>query len=323
MIEPILVETKEKFVIKPSKDDDIWGMYKKAVASFWTAEEVTPFLQDDISDWDNVLSYDEKNFISNVLAFFSVADGIVNENVVTNLYSEVQKSEIKAFYAFQMAIETIHSEVYSKIIETVIRDQQVLDHFMKSYDTIPSIKRKTEWCMKYMNNEKLSFAERIVAFSCVEGIFFSASFCAIFWLKKRNLMPGLCFSNELISRDEGLHTMFACLVYNKLENKLNSEKIKDIVIEAVECECMFVEDSLDVSLIGMNSATMCEYVKFVADLLLTNLGQKRHYNVQNPFPWMDSISINGKTNFHEKRVSNYNMADVGVEEDTLDYDADF
>jgi ribonucleotide reductase beta subunit family protein with ferritin-like domain len=310
--EPLLVENKNRFVLFPIQDREIWEMYKKAEASFWTAEEID--LTDDVkTDWVS-LTEGEKFFISHVLAFFAASDGIVNENLAKSFYSEVQSAEARCFYGFQIAIENIHSEVYSLLIDTYIKDNDQKSALFNAIDTFPAIGRKAEWAMKWISRRRASFAERLVAFSIVEGIFFSGSFCSIFWLKKRGLMKGLSFSNELISRDEGLHCDFACLIYSKLVNKLPEERIREIMIDAVDIEKEFIRDALPVELIGMNSGLMCDYIEFCADRLLEALGCQKMYNAQNPFDWMVSISLQGKSNFFERRVGEYSKSGVGVEE---------
>ena len=285
-------------------------MYKKAEASFWTAEELD--LAHDHKDWEK-MSSNERHFVSHVLAFFAASDGIVNENLAMNFSSEMQSSEARCFYGFQIAIENIHSEVYSLLIDTYVRDPTEKTHLLNAIETVPCVQKKANWALKWCNRDLASFAERIVAFAAVEGIFFSGSFCSIFWLKKRGLMPGLCFSNELISRDEGMHCDFACLIYNKLVNKLPQETIYEIVHNAVEIECEFVRDALPVELIGMNSRLMAQYIEFCADRLLVALNCAKKYNATNPFDWMDMISLQGKTNFFEKRVSEYSKSGVGVD----------
>jgi len=300
----------------------IWQMYKKAEASFWTAEEID--LASDLKDWDN-LTANERHFVSHVLAFFAASDGIVNENLAANFATEIQSAEARCFYGFQIAVENIHSETYSLLIDTYIRDNTEKDHLLNAIDTVPCVQKKANWALQWCERDNASFAERCIAFAAVEGIFFSGSFCAIFWLKKRGLMPGLCFSNELISRDEGLHCDFACLVYSKLKNQLPEERIVEIITNAVEIEKEFVSDALPVELIGMNSRLMCTYIEFCADRLLVALGCKRHYNAKNPFEWMEMISLQGKTNFFEKRVGEYAKSGVGTaaSEQVFSLDADF
>ena len=320
--EPLLTDNPNRFVIFPIQHDDIWSFYKKTEASFWTAEEID--LHQDLSDWENKLNDNEKHFIKNVLAFFAASDGIVNENLAENMVNEVQYTEAKFFYGFQIMMENIHSETYSLLIDTYIKDNEEKDYLFNAIEHMDSVKRKADWALRWIDNG--SFTERLIAFAAVEGIFFSGSFCSIFWLKKRGLMPGLTFSNELISRDEGMHCDFACLLYNNhIENKLPEGVITKIIADAVEIEKEFVSDSLPVSLIGMNSDLMCQYIEFVADRLLVQLGEERIYNAENPFDWMDLISIQGKTNFFEKRVGDYRKSGVGIEKDkqVFTIDADF
>lgn len=305
-VEPILVENTDRFVLFPIKHNDIWSFYKKAEASFWTAEEID--LSQDTVDWENKLNNDERHFIKHVLAFFAASDGIVNENLAINFLNEVQYPEARCFYGFQVMMENIHSETYSLLIDTYIKDTAEKNHLFKAIDTLPCVKKKAEWAVRWIN--KGSFAERLVAFAAVEGIFFSGSFCSIFWLKKRGLMPGLSFSNELISRDEGLHCDFACLLYSQLVNKLSEESVKEIIANAVEYEKEFVSDALPVKLIGMNAELMCQYIEFCADRLLLSLGVGKIYNAKNPFDFMEMISLQGKTNFFEKRVSEYQKSGV-------------
>jgi ribonucleoside-diphosphate reductase beta chain len=302
MNEHILQENKDRFVMFPLKYHDIWELYKKAEHSFWTAEEID--LSQDLTDWEHRLNDDERHFIKMVLAFFAASDGIVNENLAENFLKEVQYPEAKCFYGFQIAMENVHSETYSLLIDTYIKNEEEKMKLFHAIDNYPSIMKKAEWALKWIGNG--SFVERIIAFAVVEGIFFSGSFCSIFWLKKRGLMPGLTFSNELISRDEGLHCTFACLLYNKyIENKLTEERIKEIFISAVEIEKEFITESLPVSLIGMNSTLMNQYIEFVADFWLTELGCSKVFNTSNPFDFMDMISLQGKTNFFERRVGDY------------------
>lgn len=297
-------------------------MYKKAEASFWTAEEID--LATDYKDWEK-LTANEKHFVSHVLAFFAASDGIVNENLAMNFSSEIQCSEARCFYGFQIAIENIHSEVYSLLIDTYVRDIEEKSRLLNAIETVPCVTKKANWALKWCNREKASFAERIVAFAAVEGIFFSGSFCSIFWLKKRSLMPGLSFSNELISRDEGMHCDFACLLYSKLVNQLPQDTIYEIIGDAVEIEQEFVRDAIPVELIGMNSKLMSQYIEFCADRLLVALGCNKKYNTPNPFDWMEMISLQGKTNFFEKRVSEYSKSGVGVEaaQQVIAFDEDF
>ena len=318
MEEHILKENKDRFVMFPLKYHDIWELYKTAEHSFWTAEEID--LSQDLTDWDEKLNDDEKHYIKNVLAFFAASDGIVNENLAENFLKEVQYAEAKSFYGFQIAMENVHSETYSLLIDTYIKDEVEKDRLFNAIDTVPSVKKKADWALKWIESE--SFAERLIAFAAVEGIFFSGSFCSIFWLKKRGLMPGLAFSNELISRDEGLHCQFACLLHNKhITNKVSSERITEIIVEAVEIEKEFVTDSLPVSLIGMNAKMMQQYIEFVADFWLSELGCKKVYNSENPFDFMDMLSLQNKSNFFEKRVSEYQKAsDKNIDFNSLDDD---
>ena len=321
--EPILKENKDRFVLFPIQQDDIWKFYKKAEASFWTAEEID--LSQDLKDWAN-LNDDERHFISHVLAFFAASDGIVNENLAENFVAEVQYTEAKFFYGFQIAIENIHSETYSLLIDTYIKDPQEKDKLFHAIETMDCVKKKAEWALRWIDEG--NFAERLIAFAAVEGIFFSGSFCSIFWLKKRGLMPGLSFSNELISRDEGLHCDFACHLYTQhLNNQLPVETVTAIIRDAVAIEQEFVTDALPVNLIGMNSDLMCQYIEFVADRLLSELGCPKIYNSANPFDFMEMISLQGKTNFFEKRVGEYQKAGVmkeqGAEKPKFSLDEEF
>src|SRR5574343_1720904 len=321
-IEPILQENKNRFVILPIKHHDIWDWYKKMEASFWTAEEID--LHQDLSDWNNKLNADEKYFIKHILAFFAASDGIVNENLAENFVNEVQYPEAKFFYGFQIMMENIHSETYSLLIDTYVKDEAEKNDLFHAIEVFPAIMKKAQWALRWIKSD--SFAERLIAFAAVEGIFFSGAFCSIYWLKKRGLMPGLTFSNELISRDEGLHCDFACLLYTKhLINKLPKEQVREIITNAVEIEKEFVTDALPVKLIGMNSDLMCQYIEFVADRLLTELGNEKVYNATNPFDFMDMISIQGKTNFFEKRVAEYQKAGVmaGKDNQTFSLDEEF
>jgi len=321
-LEPLLMDTKKRFVLFPIEHDDVWAMYKKAEASFWTAEEID--LASDIQDFD-ALSDNERHFITHILAFFAASDGIVNENLADNFATEITIPEARCFYGFQIAVENIHSETYSLLIDTYVRDPTEKNYLLTAIETVPCVQKKADWALQWCERENASFAERVIAFAAVEGIFFSGSFCAIFWLKKRGLMPGLCFSNELISRDEGLHCDFACLLYSKLVNKLSSHRVTEIITNAVEIEKEFVSDALPVELIGMNSSLMCTYIEFCADRLLVELGVERFYNASNPFEWMEMISLQGKTNFFEKRVGEYSKSGVGVDasERVFSLDADF
>ncbi len=304
--EPILIEDPLRFVLFPIKHHDIWEMYKKHEASFWTAEEID--LSQDLGDWAR-LNDGERHFISHVLAFFAASDGIVNENLAVNFLSGVQYAEAKCFYGFQIMMENIHSETYSLLIDTYIKDPNEKDKMLRAIDTIPCVQKKASWAMRWIDNG--SFVERLLAFAVVEGIFFSGSFCSIYWLKKRGLMPGLTFSNELISRDEGLHRDFACMIYTQhIQNKLEDEVVYDLIRDAVEIEQEFVTDALPVRLIGMNAILMNQYIEFVADHLLVTLGLRKIYNATNPFDFMEMISLPGKTNFFEKRVGEYQKSGV-------------
>lgn len=316
--EPILKENPNRFVIFPLQHKDIWQKYKDAEHSFWTAEEID--LAQDLNDWENKLNDDERYYIKNVLAFFAASDGIVNENLAENFVAEVQYPEAKFYYGFQIMMENIHSETYSLLIDTYIKDSDERDHLFNAIETVPSVKKKAEWALKWIESD--SFAERLIAFAAVEGIFFSGSFCAIFWLKKRGLMPGLTFSNELISRDEGSHCEFAVLLHNDhVINKVPKERIKEIICDAVDIEKEFISESLPVSLIGMNSDLMKQYIEFVADYWLVELGCPKVYGVENPFDFMDMISLQNKSNFFEKRVSEYQKpSDQKIDFDNLDDD---
>ena len=321
MTEPILQENPNRFVLFPIKHHKIWGMYKKSLALIWTAEEID--LGKDLNDWPK-LREEEQHFVKNILAFFAGSDGIVLENLGVRFMNEIQIPEAKCFYGFQIAMENIHSETYSLLIDTYVKDKDEKHRLFNAIDTIPSVRKKANWALKWIG-DKSTFAKRLVAFAAVEGIFFSGSFCAIFWLKKRGLMPGLTSSNELISRDEGLHTDFACLLYSMLENKLDQETIYEIIKESVEIEKEFIIDSIPCRLIGMNSELMSLYIEFVADRLVTQLGYQKIYNTQNPFDFMEMISMEGKTNFFEKRVMEYSKAGVGVDAKDMEFtlDADF
>ncbi|MES2560348.1 MAG: ribonucleoside-diphosphate reductase small subunit [Bacteroidota bacterium] len=303
--ELLLRENKDRFVILPINYPQIWEMYKKHEASFWTAEEID--LSDDLKDWAN-LNDGERHFISHILAFFAASDGIVNENLAVNFMSEVQLPEARCFYGFQIMMENIHSETYALLIDTYIKDNATKNHLFHAIETVPAVKKKAEWALRWIQNG--TFAERLVAFAAIEGIFFSGSFCSIFWLKKRGLLPGLTFSNELISRDEGLHCEFACLLYSMLQNKLTEEQVHTIIRDAVTIEKEFVSEALPVDLIGMNAKLMQQYIEFVADRWLSELGYARIYNATNPFDFMEMISLQGKTNFFEKRVGDYQKAGV-------------
>jgi ribonucleoside-diphosphate reductase beta chain len=322
-IEPILQENKNRFVIFPIKHHDIWEFYKKMEASFWTAEEID--LSQDLNDWNNKLSEDEKYFVKHILAFFAASDGIVNENLAENFVNEVQYAEAKFFYGFQIMMENIHSETYSLLIDTYVKDEAEKTQLFTAIDVFPAIKKKAEWALKWIESD--SFAERLIAFAAVEGIFFSGSFCSIFWLKKRGLMPGLTFSNELISRDEGVHCDFAVHLHNHhLINKVPKDRIRKIIVDALNIEREFITESIPVSLIGMNATLMTQYLEFVTDRLLVELGCEREYNTANPFDFMDMISLQGKTNFFEKKVAEYQKSgvmntDSGAQKIT--FDADF
>lgn len=319
--EPILKENPDRFVIFPIQHQELWEEYKKQQACIWTAEEID--LSADLDDWRNVLNDDEKHFVKHVLAFFAASDGIVNENLAENFVREVQYTEAKFFYGFQIMMENIHSETYSLLIDTYISDPAEKHKLFHAVETIPAVKRKADWALKWINSPH--FQERLIAFAAVEGIFFSGSFCSIFWLKKRGLMPGLSFSNELISRDEGMHCDFAVLLHNKyLANKVSEERIKEIITSALEIEKEFILESLPVRLIGMNSDLMSQYLEFVADRLLVSLGCSKVYNSENPFDFMTNISLQGKTNFFEKRVGEYQKAGVlNSSENSFDMDVDF
>ena len=322
-IEPILQENKNRFVIFPIKHHDIWEWYKKMEASFWTAEEID--LSQDLNDWNNKLTNDERYFVKHILAFFAASDGIVNENLAENFVSEVQYAEAKFFYGFQIMMENIHSETYSLLIDTYVKDEAEKAELFNALEVFPAIKKKADWALQWI--ESPSFAERLIAFAAVEGIFFSGAFCSIYWLKKRGLMPGLTFSNELISRDEGVHCDFAVHLHNHhLINKVPKERIRTIIVDALNIEREFITESLPVSLIGMNSGLMTQYLEFVADRLLVELGCDREYNTSNPFDFMDMISLQGKTNFFEKKVAEYQKAGVmntDVEAQKITFDADF
>eukprot|EP00300_Choanocystis_sp_HF-7_P004407 c13400_g2_i1.p2 GENE.c13400_g2_i1~~c13400_g2_i1.p2 ORF type:complete len:365 (+),score=78.50 c13400_g2_i1:91-1095(+) len=320
--EALLKPNPDRFVMFPIEHHDIWQMYKKSVASFWTAEEVD--LTNDMKDWE-ALTDNERHFLSHVLAFFAASDGIVNENLAVRFSTEVQLSEARCFYGFQIMIENVHSEVYSLLIDTYVKDPKEKKRLFSAIDTVPCVKKKADWALRWLDGSEC-FAERLVAFAAVEGIMFSGSFASIFYMKKRGLMPGLSFANELISRDEGLHCDFACLLYSKLSNKLPSERIHALIREAVDIEKEFITEALPVSLIGMNATLMATYIEFVADRLLVTLGYAKLYDARNPFDWMELISLEGKTNFFEKRVGEYQKANVmgGREDEKLfSLDADF
>jgi ribonucleoside-diphosphate reductase subunit M2 len=319
-VEPLLAPDDNRFVMFPIKHQDIWEMYKKQVDCFWRPEEID--LTKDSTSWDS-LQRDERYFISMILAFFAASDGIVLENLASRFMNDVQVSEARAFYGFQIAMENIHSHTYSLLIETYIKESSEKDKLFNAITHFPCIKKKSDWSQKWIHDNRSSFATRLVAFACVEGIFFSGAFCSIFWLKKRGLMPGLTFSNELISRDEALHCEFAILLYSKLVKKIDKSRIHEIIKEAVEIEIEFICDALPCKLIGMNSDLMTQYIKFVADRLCLQLGYKKIYNVENPFPFMELISLESKTNFFEKRVSDYALANKENSADVFDLNDDF
>ena len=320
-IEPILQENKNRFVIFPIQHHDIWEWYKKQQAMIWTAEEID--LEADVKDWENKLTDDERYFIKHILAFFAASDGIVNENLAENFVNEVQYSEAKFFYGFQIMMENVHSEVYSLLIDTYVKNDAEKDELFRAIEVFPAIKEKADWALQWIESD--SFAERLIAFAAVEGIFFSGSFCSIFWMKKRGLLPGLAFSNELISRDEGLHCDFAVHLHNNhMINKVPKERITKILIDALDIERGFITESLPVSLIGMNAKLMTQYLEFVTDRLLQEFGCDKVYNSSNPFDFMEMISLEGKTNFFEKRVSEYQKAGVkSGGTGSISFDADF
>jgi|TARA_B110000003_G_scaffold253877_1_gene269487 ribonucleoside-diphosphate reductase beta chain len=322
--EPILEKNDGRFVIFPIQHHDIWEWYKKSEASFWTAEEID--LHQDLTDWTSKLNEDERYFIKHILAFFAASDGIVNENLAENFVNEVQYSEAKFFYGFQIMMENIHSETYSLLIDTYVKDDKEKDQLFNAIENFPAIKKKADWALKWIDSP--SFAERLIAFAAVEGIFFSGAFCSIFWLKKRGIMPGLTFSNELISRDEGVHCDFAVHLHNHhLVNKVPKDRIRSIIVDALNIEREFITESLPASLIGMNSNLMTQYLEFVTDRLLVELGCEKEFNTKNPFDFMDMISLQGKTNFFEKRVAEYQKAGVAnttdKEANKISFDADF
>jgi ribonucleoside-diphosphate reductase subunit M2 len=320
IIEPLLAPDDNRFVMFPIKYEDIWNMYQKQVDCFWRPEEID--LSKDLTHWD-ALNDDERMFISMILAFFAASDGIVLENLAQRFMSDVQVAEARAFYGFQIAMENIHSTTYSNLIETYIRDKEEKHKLFNAISNYPCIKKKSDWAQKWIHDNRSSFATRLVAFACVEGIFFSGAFCSIFWLKKRGLMPGLTFSNELISRDEALHCEFAVLLYSKLLKKMDKSRIHEIIKEAVEIETEFICEALPCKLIGMNSQMMTQYIQFVADRLCVQLGYKKIYNVVNPFDWMELISLEGKTNFFEKRVGDYALANKTQSKEAFDFTEDF
>lgn len=318
--EPLLTPDDNRFVMFPIKYDDIWQMYKKQVDCFWRAEEID--LSKDMNDW-NSLNADEQMFLSMILAFFAASDGIVLENLAERFMSEVQVSEARAFYGFQIAMENIHSQVYSMLIETYVKNEEEKSRLFNAINVFPCIKRKSDWAQKWIHDNRSSFATRLVAFACVEGIFFSGAFCSIYWMKKRGLMPGLTFSNELISRDEALHCEFAILLYSKLIKKMSKSKFNDLIKEAVGIETEFICDALPCRLIGMNSLLMTEYIQFVADRLCLQMGYEKIYNAKNPFDFMELISLEGKTNFFERSVGDYALANKTMSNDVFELNEDF
>jgi ribonucleoside-diphosphate reductase subunit M2 len=320
VIEPLLEEDQSRFVLFPIKDAEIWSMYKKQVDCFWRAEEVD--LTKDTAHW-NALQDDERYFISMILAFFAASDGIVMENLAQRFMSEVQLAEARAFYGFQIAMENIHSQMYSILIDTYIKDSTEKHRLFNAIQTFPCIKKKADWALKWIGDKRSTFQTRLVAFACVEGIFFSGAFCSIYWMKKRGLMPGLTFSNELISRDEALHTEFAVLLYTKMVKKIQRHRVYEIVRDAVEIEKEFIAEALPCRLIGMNAKLMCQYIEFVADRLVLQLGYDKIYNAANPFDFMEMISLAGKTNFFERRVGEYALAEKKVADTVFEFNADF
>lgn len=316
----ILLQDDNRYVMFPIKSQNVWEMYKKQVECFWRCEEVD--LSKDLKDWSN-LTPNEKHFISHILAFFAASDGIVLENLAIRFMGDVKLSEARAFYGFQIAMENIHSEMYSLLIDTYIKKNDEKNMLFHAVENFPCIKKKADWALKWAGDKRSSFATRLVAFACVEGIFFSGAFCSIYWLKKRGLMPGLTFSNELISRDEALHTEFAVLLYTMLDKTLKKERIYEIIKEAVSIEQEFITEALPCRLIGMNDKLMNEYIEFVADRLVVQLGYKKIYNTPNPFSFMEMISIEGKTNFFERRVGEYALADKKKDVSTFDFNAAF
>ena len=319
-LSPLLHASKDRYVMFPIKDTDIWNMYKKQVECFWRAEEID--LSNDMKDWCN-LTKDEQHFITMILAFFAASDGIVLENLAARFMGEVQLAEARAFYGFQIAMENIHSETYSLLIDSYVKDEGEKTRLFQAIDNFPCIQKKADWAIRWINDQTSDFATRLIAFACIEGIFFSGAFCSIFWLKKRGLMPGLTFSNEFISRDEALHTEFAVLLYSKLNAPLDQTRVHKIVHEAVDIETEFICDALPCRLIGMNSDMMRKYIQFVADRLCVQLGFDKIYGTKNPFEFMEMISLESKTNFFESRVSDYALADKKREDDVFDMDANF
>lgn len=322
--DPLLNPTNDRFTMFPIKYPKLWNMFKESESLFWTAEEID--LSGDLNHWKNKLNDNERHFVKHILAFFAASDGIVNENLAVRFYNDVQSAEARAFYSMQMLIETIHSETYSLLIDTYITDDKEKNQLFDAIDTMPIIRKKAEWALKWLASDA-TFAERLLAFAAVEGIFFSSSFCSIYWLKDRGLMPGLSFSNELISRDEGIHTDFAIMLHNHLQeqNRATPERIRQIFEEAVEIECEFASEALPVSLIGMNADQMQQYIKFVADRLIQQSGGEKVYHVQNPFGFMERISLSNKTNFHEKKVAEYRKTGVGssAKDQAISFDEDF
>jgi len=318
--DPILTPHDNRYVMFPIQDQDIWSMYKKQVDCFWRPEEID--LTKDVAQWES-LQQDERYFISMILAFFAASDGIVLENLAVRFMGDVQLSEARAFYGFQIAMENIHSHTYSLLIETYIKNEEEKNKLFHAIENFPCIKKKSDWAQKWINDKRSNFATRLIAFACIEGIFFSGAFCSIYWLKKRGLMPGLTFSNELISRDEALHTEFAILLYKKLLKKVNKTKVYEIIKEAVEIETEFICDALPCRLIGMNSHMMTQYIQFVADRLSVQLGYNKIYGVANSFDFMELISIESKTNFFEKRNDSYSLADKTTNENTFEFSEDF
>ena len=318
--EPLLTPDDNRFVMFPIKHQDIWEMYKKQVDCFWRAEEID--LTKDLIHWETLTEY-ERHFISMILAFFAASDGIVLENLAGRFMCDVQNSEARAFYGFQIAMENIHSQTYSLLIETYIKDTEEKNKLFYAIENFPCIKKKSDWAQKWIKDNRSGFATRLVAFACVEGIFFSGAFCSIFWLKKRGLLPGLTFSNELISRDEALHCEFAILLYSKLNNKIKKSKIYEIIKEAVDIESEFICEALPCRLIGMNSIMMTQYIQFVADRLCLQLGYDKLYNVTNPFDFMELISLESKSNFFERKNDSYALANKEISEDTFNLSIDF
>ena len=321
-LEPLLTENDSRYVMFPIQDNDIWKMYKKQVDCFWRAEEID--LSKDIVQWNSeTLNDNERYFISMILAFFAASDGIVTENLAVRFMSDVQLAEARAFYGFQIAIENIHNEVYSLLIDSLIKSEEQKSKLFAGINNFPCIKKKSDWALRWINDKRSSFYTRLIAFACIEGIFFSGAFCSIYWLKKRGLMPGLTFSNELISRDEALHTEFAILLYNKTQKRYSKQKVHEIIKEAVEIEKEFICEALPCRLIGMNSKLMSQYIEFIADRLSLQLGYEKIYNSINPFDFMEMISVEGKTNFFEKRVSEYAMSEKTKTDNIFDLSASF